>query len=179
VTTCAEQPKLETLIALFFAAPEPLGRFRDVAPDDLPRPYARLLAHEHHMTVTVEAFHHDVVDVRVLQRTRTPSHYAREILLTRRGDGRVVQYGIMRVRLDCLGPEVRAQIEAEDTPLGHVLIRHGVLREVHLRRLWEVQPGPRLRELFAGDERTTYGRTAMIDLDGEPAVELLEIVAPV
>ena len=102
--------------------------------------------------------------------------YAREILLVRRGDGRVVQYGIMRIRRAALSPEVWEQIAAEDTPLGHVLIRHGVLRDVHLRRLWEVRPGPRLRDLFGGDA-TVYGRTAMIDLDGEPAVELLEIVS--
>ncbi|MFO0897346.1 MAG: hypothetical protein U0836_07970 [Pirellulales bacterium] len=176
MSTCAEQPKLETLIALFFPSAEPLGQFREVSAEELPEPNGRLLAHEHHMTVTVEAFHRDLVDVKVLDRKTTPTHYAREILLVRRGDGRVVQYGIMRIRRAALAPEVWEQIAAEDTPLGHVLIRHGVLRDVHLRRLWEVRPGPRLREIF-GKSDTVYGRTAMIDLDGEPAVELLEIVS--
>lgn len=176
MSTCAEQPKLETLIALFFPSAEPLGRFREVTAEELPEPNGRLLAHEHHMTVTVEAFHRDLVDVKVLARQATPTHYAREILLVRRGDGRVVQYGIMRIRRAAVAPEVWEQIAAEDTPLGHVLIRHGVLRDVHLRRLWEVRPGPRLCEVF-GSDATVYGRTAMIDLDGEPAIELLEIVS--
>ncbi len=177
MSTCAEQPKLDTLIALFFPSSEPLGKFREVPPEKLPEPYDRLLAHEHHMTVTVEAFHRDVVDVQVLERQTTSTHYAREILLVRRGDGRVVQYGIMRIRRAAVSPEVWEQIAAEGTPLGHVLISHGVLREVHLRRLWEVQLGPRLREVFGEDAQTIYGRTAMIDLDGEPAIELLEIVS--
>jgi hypothetical protein len=60
-----------------------------------------------------------------------------------------------------------------------VLIEHNVLRNVRLLSLWEIQPGPELRNLFGltGSE-TCYGRTALIYCDGVPAVELLEIVTP-
>jgi hypothetical protein len=72
--------------------------------------------------------------------------------------------------------------------LGRILIDAGMLREVHGVRLLEIVPGPHLQKLFAGlagaradliaAARPVYGRVADIQLDGLPAVELLEIVAP-
>ena len=91
-----------------------------------------------------------------------------------------MQFGIVRLDLDKLQPAVRTAIEARQTPLGHVLIQHNVLRQVQLAALWKVLPGPELRGLLnCPAPLPTYGRTAMIYCDGEPAVELLEIVAPV
>jgi chorismate-pyruvate lyase len=69
---------------------------------------------------------------------------------------------------------------SEQSSAGRVLILHELLREVELVALWKVTPGEELRELLGmrPGERT-YGRTALIHVDGEPAVELIEIVAPV
>lgn len=176
-------PNLSALVALFYQHPEELGVFTPAARESVPEPYAHLLAHEHHMTVTVEAFHKSLVDVRVRQKVVNDTHYAREILLARQSDGVVVQYGIMRVTLDHLSPRVQAAIKAEGTPLGRILIQHDVLRSIHLSALWHVVPGPALREMFSwptGPDApaATYGRTAMINCNHEPAIELLEIVTP-
>jgi hypothetical protein len=175
-----DQPELDTLIGLFFGSREPLGQFDEVAAEALPPVYRRLLAHEHHMTVTVEDFHGSPVDVRVLEKRVTATHYARMILLVRHSDGGVVQFGIMRVNLGCLSAAVQREIESESAPLGRILIRHDVLRTIHVDKLWRVAPGPRLAGWFGlAEPRETYGRTALIRTDGEPGVELLEIVAPV
>jgi chorismate-pyruvate lyase len=173
-------PDLSTLIRLFYDSTPLLGRFERVERAAMPAAYAALLAHDEHMTVTVEHYHDSAVDVQVLDRRVSPSHYARKILLARQSDGRVVQYGIMRVNLDYLDPPVRRQIEAEDTPLGRVLIKNNVLRRVHLASLWRVTAGAELALLFEISEGDiTYGRTAMIECNDEPAVELLEIVTAV
>lgn len=173
-------PDLQTLVALFYAEPERLGDFHQMAAAQMPADYRTLLAHEAHMTVTVEAFHASPVDVRVLARRKDGPLYARKILLTRRSDGRVVQFGIMRINFGYLEPEVQSEIERESTPLGRILIEHNVLRRVRLSSLWQVTPGDDLQTLFGmAEPRLTFGRTAMIDCNGEPAVELLEIVAPV
>jgi hypothetical protein len=75
---------------------------------------------------------------------------------------------------------VRREVESQKVPLGRILIEHNVLRAVSLRRLYRVIPGDDLRALFNMQPgQVTYGRTALIEFDGEPAVELLEIVAPV
>ena len=75
---------------------------------------------------------------------------------------------------------MRAEIESQNTPLGRILIEHNVMRQVQLISLWKVAPGEELRKLFGlADADVTYGRTALIYCNGVPAVELLEIVAPV
>jgi chorismate-pyruvate lyase len=172
-------PDLATLVSLFYAEPAALGRLVEVTAEQMPTVYRRLLAHEEHMTVTVEEFHHSPVNVRVLAKTVSPPHYARKILLSRQTDGRVVQFGIVRLNFSYLAAEVQSEIEQERTPLGRVLIEHNVLRRVHLSRLWEVTPGEDLQQLFGlqGPQKT-YGRTAIVECNEEPAVEVLEIVIP-
>ncbi len=176
----AVTPDLGTLVTLFYPRPEQLGHFETVDSHDLARDYRMLLAHDSHMTVTVERFHNGPVDVRVLETQLTGNHYARKILLVRQSDAAVVQFGIMRLDFACVSPEVRREVESQSTPLGRILIEHNVLRKVHLTKLWRVTPGEDLRRHFnVAADAVTYGRTAIIECDGEPAVELLEIVAPV
>jgi chorismate-pyruvate lyase len=172
-------PDLQTLTGLFYGSRDALGQFSEVSVEAMPQPYRRLLAHNDHMTVTVEDYHGSPVDVRVLQRHATQSHYAREILLARQTDAAVVQYGIMRVNLAYLPAEVQDRIRGEQTPLGRILIEHDVLRRVQLFSLRRVELGPGLGGHFqCSPGTTTYGRTALIECNGVPAIELLEIVSP-
>ena len=132
------------------------------------------------MTVTVEFHHGSPVDVKVLEYVHTEDRYSRKILLTRKSDGGVVQFGIVRLNLGVLDEQVRKEIESREIPLGRVLITHNVLRKVKLLNLYKVQSGPALAEAFGFDAETIcYGRTALIYCDGSPAIELLEIVANV
>lgn len=172
-------PDLDTVVGLFYDVPERLGDFTEVSADEMPDGYRALLAHDEHMTVTVEAHHGESVDVRVLDRVSTGSHYARKILLARQSDSGVVQFGIMQVDFAFLDPPVRDEIRAENTPLGRILIRNDVLRRVRLSALWRIVPGDDLRNCFSLDDGAVlYGRTAQIECNGEPAIRLLEIVAP-
>ncbi len=176
----APSPDLQTLVGLFFPDPAKLGRFEGVAAAAMPADYQSLLAHQEHMTVTVEKFHGSLVDVVVLKQQLSGEHYARKILLRRQSDGKVVQFGIMRLDFTSVDEAVRREVEGQSTPLGRILIQHNVLREVRLEKLWRVTPGDDLRWWFAAAPgQITYGRTALIDCNGKPAVELLEIVAPV
>ena len=146
----------------------------------VPDPYGRLLDHESHMTVTVEAFYHSKVDVKVHQYQMRDHWYAREITLVTQSDRRVVQYGIVRLDTTAIEEPVWRKIESRTLPLGRVLIEHNVLREVQLCGLWKVQAGPCLAEkLHRVIGETVYGRTALIHCNGEPAIELLEVVTPV
>ena len=138
-------PQLETITAPFFPSLAELGEFRLVAVDDMPADYQTLLAHDAHMTVTVEAFHNSMVDVAVLDEHRDGDYYSRTSLLLCRQSRKIVQFGIMRIDLSRLPPIVREEIESRGTPLGRILIRHNVLRHVELHRLWRIKPGPELR----------------------------------
>jgi chorismate-pyruvate lyase len=114
-----------------------------------------------------------------LQVHRTDTHYSRKILLKRQSDQRVVQFGIVRLALETLEKPARDEILSQRTPLGRVLIEHGVMRAVQLLGLWEVVCGRELADCFGIEPgHVTYGRTALIYCNSEPAIELLEIVAP-
>ena len=165
------------LAALFEMEASDIGQFRAVTSDELPHDYRSLLAHTGHMTVTLEAFHGSLVDVRVLREQLDDASYSREIVLTRQSDGAVVQYGLVRIWLADLPTEVRQEIQARQTPLGRVLIRHGLLRDVELLTLWQVEPSEPLRNHFvAPTDELIYGRSAQILVDQRPTVQLLEIV---
>ena len=171
-------PILDQLLQLFPPGDD-LASWEVVAPHQVPPPYQQLLVHEHHMTVTVENYHGEPVNVRVLQVIRRGEDYARKILLSLRDQGRVVQFGLVRIRLRYCDPAVRQAILEEQTPLGRILIDHQVLRRIESRRFFRMIPGPALMGWFGLTEPTpTFGRTAIIHCDGQPAIELLEIVAP-
>jgi len=183
-----------TLVELF-CSPAEFGLFRSVPPEQVPEPARTLLDHRSHMTVAMERFHGGDVRLRVVATAKNPSAahpgagwYAREILLET-GSGTLVQHGIVRIDLTNLDAATAAAIRAARRPLGRILIEAGMLREVHGVKLLHIVPGPHLRELVCRKESalaavdspsidSLYGRVATIELDGRPAVELLEIVVP-
>jgi hypothetical protein len=174
--------QLATITAPFYPSLSELGEFELIDAGDMPEDYQTLLAHDDHMTVTVEAFHGSMVDVRVLAEHREGEVYTRASLLVRQTDGVVVQLGIMRINMLGLSDVVRREIEQKRTPLGRVLIRHNVMRHVKLFKLWRIWPGPELARHLGiqasggGERQCIYGRSAGIVVEGRPAVELLEIV---
>ncbi|QDV87559.1 hypothetical protein [Planctomycetes bacterium TBK1r] len=175
--------KIETLLAEFYEPETGFSQWgRCNSTLRVPSPYDELINHHSHMTVTVESHYGEKVDVVVHRHHRhADDHgdwYVREITLKTQVTGKVVQYGIVRLNVAALDPKVWERIEARQTPLGRVLIEHNVLREVQLCELWEIQAGPALAGLLNAKEgETVYGRTALIYCDGEPAIELLEVVA--
>ena len=169
---------LYELVSLFYDAPGDLGEFHRVTGEQLPPSFARLLDHHHHMTVTVESIFQQPVDVRVLQAEREGNSYWRKILLLGQRDHRNLQFGIVRLDLDVLADDVRDEIIDGGTPLGRVLVSHNVLREVERLALWRVAMSAELAHFFQVSGGITYGRTALIYCEGEPAIELLEIVTP-
>ncbi|MCA9083160.1 MAG: hypothetical protein KDA81_03850 [Planctomycetaceae bacterium] len=173
--------ELEQLCALF---PEPAGQplynsAVHVAREATPEPYHRMLVHEHHMTVTMESYHDCSVDVEVVDSVADGDVYSRKILLKKHGEDTVVQFGIVRFNFSFVTPAVRREIESEAVPLGRVLIQHNVLRHIDLGAIIRFTAGPGLSRYLRMDvNQETFGRMATIFCNGAPAVDLLEISAP-
>jgi len=171
--------ELQSLLELF---PDDLPLLLDaehVPSSTTPEPYKSMLVHEHHMTVTMETYHRSPVDVRVLDRNPDEHNYARKILLLKQGTSDVVQFGVVRFNFEYVTDEVKQEIIAEKNPLGRVLITHNVLRHIDLNAILRVRCGPALAAHFQCPEGTvTYGRLATIFCNNHPAVDLLEISAP-
>jgi chorismate-pyruvate lyase len=174
----AEVRSLDQFLALL----PPVDYLHSATPvlaDRVPEPYHSLLVHQHHMTVTVEQHHGSLVDVRVLDSRQEGDSYVRKILLALQQTGKIVQFGLVRIHLQYCSPEVRAEILGRKTPLGRILIQHDVLRRIEPIGFLRVVPGQEMMEWFGLHEPTpTYGRLAIIHCDGQPAIELLEVVAP-
>ncbi len=172
-------PDLHSLVTLFSPTMDAVGSFQEVPADDLPPYYRGLLDHHEHMTVTQEAVHGCTVAVEVKRRRLSQKHYERKSILRSTLGGQVLQYCVVRLRFAYLDRSVREEIENEQIPLGRILIHHNVLRRVQMFALWRIVTGPELCATFSLTQpATTYGRTALIYCNDEPAVELLEIIAP-
>ena len=168
---------IKTLCGLFYPTSDEVGLFEEVAVGDLPDQHKALLAHGDHMTVTIEAWHNSLVMVHVLEEQREGDLYARRIVLALQRDNQPVQFGIMRINLAGLPQIVRMEIESQALPLGRIMIRHHMFREVELLNLWRVTAGPELRKHLKLERGAVcFARTARILVDNAPVVELLEIV---
>lgn len=194
------QIDIDSLISQFYPDSDTLAEFEQVTA--CPPPFDQLLDHNSHMTVTVEAFHQEQVNVVVhrscnrmpdgtavwqddpaLQREGRRSiaeqtvSYSREITLVTQGTGKIVQYGLVRLDPSTIGHDVWMEIASEGIPLGRALINHNVLRSVELDRLWKITPGRALASfLKTAPNEIVFGRTALIRCNDQPAIELVEIV---
>jgi len=179
--------RANSLAALFHEPAAAFARFEPVAAVAVPEPFRTLLDHASHMTVAMERFYGGPVGLVVAavhdKSADDRGWYEREIIL-RDAVGRVVQHGIVRIDLGRVPAAAAGDIRGGRAPLGRILIAAGMLREVQRVGLLGVEIGPELRTFFVAEgagpapATQTFGRVAAIALDGEPAVELLEIVAP-
>lgn len=172
--------ELQSLIDLFPDREPLLADAEHIPSQTPPEPYRRMLAHNHHMTVTMESYHGSPVDVRILDRRLEGDYYNRKIVLLKSGTETVVQFGIVRFDLSYVTQAVRDEIVGGQKPLGRVLIDHNVLRHIDLGAVLRVTAGPALaRYLQMPPGGITYGRLATIFCNRHPAVDLLEITAPI
>ena len=172
---------LNDVLGLFPDSRLTIDAMHFVDADDVPEPYASLLVHEHHMTVTLEEYHGSPVHLEVLAVRHEGDDYARKLVLHSAGpDGPVVMAGAMRFLLGNVEERLRSEIVAAQTPLGRLLIEHGVLRRIETRAFLKVSLLGSVGKFFADsvDSEITYGRIAVIFCNEEPVVELLELVSP-
>jgi hypothetical protein len=167
-------------LASSFPDSKPLVRNVEYIPaSTTPEPYKGLLVHDLHMTVTMETFHRSPVEVKVIDRRLDGDVYSRKILLTKHGTNKVVQFGLVQFDFQYVTEAVKREIVEEQIPLGRVLINHNVLRQVDLNAILRITAGPGLAEYLQMPEgEVTYGRVATIFCNQKPAIDLLEISAP-
>lgn len=169
--------ELRLLFAFFGDSKLPAAEF--VPAHRVPDPFKTLLVHEQHMTVVLERRHGATVKVTPWRVHHLGDLYGRMLDLHITGSGRMVMTGVMLVNLTILSEEATERILAGTTPLGKVLIDHTPLRTVTPTQFFKLPPTDPLAVRFGSTTgRPAWGRLATIHLDGNPAVDLLEIVHP-
>ncbi|VAX39316.1 hypothetical protein MNBD_PLANCTO02-444 [hydrothermal vent metagenome] len=173
------QDELQSLTTLFSSEGELIEEAKHVSASQTPEPYKQLLAHDHHMTLSMEQHHQCTVDVKVLDEHLEENRYTRKILLLNKNNNKAVQFGIVRFNFDYVTSAVREEILSGTIPLGRVLINHNVLRNVDLGAMLAITAGAELAGYFDQPSGViTYGRLATIFCNQQPAVDLLEVSAP-
>ncbi len=170
--------ELADLCAGFFADRSWVSNCEVVEADDIPHPARKLLVHDRHMTAILKAHYGQDVELHVLRHRLEGDRYTRKILLTLPSRGDVVEFGIVRLDLRFTDEEVRGAILRRETPLGAILIVHGVLTKVTPKWYLRFSGDCPLVKYFGAETVEVYGRLATIHCNGngDAAVELLEVV---
>ena len=129
------------------------------------------------MTSTLREFHGQALRLNVLDQRVEGDVYSRSINLALQANGRIVEYGFVRMDMRLVPPSVRAEILEKATPLGDILIKHRVLRRIDPK--WFLRFGedsPMLEWFGTSRPAEAFGRLGVIHCDGQAAIELLEVV---
>lgn len=173
---CVEDAVADLFAPFINGAPAP--RCVPTRPEAMPTVFRELLVHHEHMTAMLRAHFGAPVELDVLNYEQEGHAYRRRILLHVAGGGQPVEFGIVRIDLRHLPDEASREIVDRDRPLGEILIRHDVLRRIEPRWFLHFPDGvcePRVPVIDGG----FFGRVGTIYCDGEPAIELLEVVTRV
>ena len=167
------------LAAGFVPDPNRALAAEELTGESLPQPFRDLLVHDEHMTERLRQHYAGDVALHAVHTEEHDDVYRRIILLTR-ADGAPVELGMVRIHLDCIAPEVVAEIRAKQAPLGDILIRHDVLRRIEPR--WFLRftnPAACAAAWSVSHSGDLYGRVGIIHYEHRPAIELLEILTGV
>ena len=99
--------QLVKLVELFFPNLSSLGEFVEVDVESVPDRPRYLLAHNRHMTTTLETFHGSLVDVEALATSTEGDLYSRQILLRKTSDQRIVQFANVTLDFQCVDAAIR------------------------------------------------------------------------
>lgn len=148
--------------------------------EQIPEPYHTLLVHEKHMTLTLTAHYRAFLELHVKEMHYEGSLYSRKITLTVPQVKSVIEYGLIRLDLRYVPEPVKQEIFQQRTPMGELLLRHNILQHVQPKWFLKLPPDCSiLRWMGAKVDHPLFGRLGTIYCNGEPAVEVMEIVTGV
>ena len=125
----------------------------------IPQPYRSLLVHDSNMTSKLQRHHRDSLSLEVLHLRAAEDELEREVLLRRRGDGKPVEYSVIRIVLASLGMPLRAAILAGAVPLGQILKTFGIEYSSQSREYFQIGGNRYLRQLLGdGNAAVRFGR---------------------
>jgi chorismate-pyruvate lyase len=149
-----------------------------VQPEELPEHERWLLVHDTDMTLRLREGHGCEIDLDVHARGRIGNYLVRASVLTRRTDGRPVEFGAIGIHLDVL-PEAAQQLVLEGrVPFGAILERYEVPHTSHPRGFFRISVDSRLAELLgATSGQILFGRcNELRHASGKPLADVVEVL---
>ncbi|XAM00195.1 hypothetical protein OT109_02160 [Phycisphaeraceae bacterium D3-23] len=147
--------------------------------EELTPPYRSLLAHDRDMTGTLEAFFGQPMNLRVRVRKLEGDALLRQVTLVGADDGRLAEFGAIRIDLSCFDGVARGLVIDGRIPLGRILREHGVAYISNPSAYLKVTPGPILNEALQVSGGPLYGRKNQLTTPtGQTIAHIIEILPP-
>lgn len=151
-----------------------------IDPDAMPQPYRKLLVHERDMTGTLEAHFGQTMALQVLKKRAEGDVLFRQVLLKGEADGRITEFGAIRIELACFEAEARQRIEACQQPLGGILRDLAIPYTSKPSAYLDVDADRFVRQVLgAGPTSRLYGRRNTLTApDGQEMAQIIEVLPP-
>lgn len=176
-------PKILALLQRYYEENADRGQLEATAiePAEVPEPYHSLLVHESDMTTTLSDFHHEAIELRVLERVLTVDSLARHIVLESVRTRQIVEYGAIRINLNIISEEARSEIIEGRIPLGGILNAHGVIYKSCPGAFFKIRSNEWMNQLLHLDKpHWLYGRcNCLSQAEGQTIAEVVEILPPI
>lgn len=145
---------------------------------ELPDEEKHLLAHDTDMTPRLRNYHGCEIDLDVHAKARVGNYLVRASVLTRRKDGKPVEFGAIGIHLDHLPEVAREMVVAGRVPFGAILEGEGVVHTSHPRGFFRIAVDVRLAELLgATSGQVLFGRcNVLLRPDGHALAEVVEVL---
>jgi chorismate-pyruvate lyase len=145
---------------------------------ELPDEERHLLAHDTDMTPRLRNYHGCEIDLDVHAKARVGNYLVRASVLTRRKDGKPVEFGAIGIHLDHLPEVAREMVVAGRVPFGAILEGEGVVHTSHPRGFFRIAVDVRLAELLgATSGQVLFGRcNVLLRPDGQALAEVVEVL---
>lgn len=159
----------------------PLPPVERIPADDLPRPFRDLLDHDRDMTSTLERFHGERIIIRPIARREDGGSYFRVVALLLEDSERAVEFGAIRIHLDCLPERARREVVSAHAPLGSILRIHDVAFHSCPQAFVRVESDSYMNDaLGLGESASLFGRrNVLLTPNGSVLADILEILPPV
>jgi len=151
-----------------------------IGPDVIPQPYRKLLVHERDMTGTLESHFGQPMTLQVLKKRVEGGVLFRQVLLMGTADGRVAEFGAIRIELGCFDDKARQRIEACRQPLGAILRDLDIPYVSKPSAYLDVDADRFVREVLgAGQTTRLFGRrNTLTTPGGAEMAQIIEVLPP-
>jgi chorismate-pyruvate lyase len=165
-------------LVFFYGLGSVRPRVTFIKPEELPDEEKHLLAHDTDMTPRLRNYHGCEIDLDVHAKARIGNYLVRASVLTKRSDGKPVEFGAIGIHLNLLPESARERVVTGRVPFGAILEEECVVHTSHPRGYFRISVDARLAELLgATPGQVLFGRCNVLRRnDGEALADVVEVL---
>jgi hypothetical protein len=171
---------LSPLDKTYAALARPMPQIEFIDAQSIPQPYKTLLVHKDDMTPTLEQFHQQTLELRVLEQKPTEHILLRQVLLISHNVDQPVEFGAIKIQLDHFTPDAQSKILSGTVPLGTIFCEQNIQHTSNPQAYFKIWPDQTITDALNIDQpQWLFGRQNIHrDLNKNTLAEMVEILPP-